>query len=139
LHQHIGEREEQAYEQRTRKIVAELAVHFEQGRDYRKAVDYLQQAGENVVRRSAYQEAISLLSKALALLKLLPDTLECAQQELMLQVTFGPALISIKGFTAPEVECIYAAPMRSVNKAAALGSLLRRWRASGASISCAGK
>ena len=49
LHQRIGEREEAAYGERAREIATELAVHFERGRDYRKAVQYLQQAGENAV------------------------------------------------------------------------------------------
>jgi predicted ATPase len=53
LHQQIGEREEQGYGEQVREIEAELALHFERGRDYRKAVQYLQQAGENAVRRSA--------------------------------------------------------------------------------------
>ena len=47
LHRQIGEREEQAYGDRAREIAAELAVHFERGRDYRRAIQYLQQAGEN--------------------------------------------------------------------------------------------
>ena len=59
LHQRIGEREEKGYGEQAREIAAELAVHFEQGRNYHKAVQYLQQAGENAVRRSANQEAIS--------------------------------------------------------------------------------
>ena len=57
-----------------REIAAELAVHFEQGRDYRRAVQYLQHAGENATRRLANTEAISLLTKGLELLKTLPDT-----------------------------------------------------------------
>ncbi len=47
LHQQIGEREEQGYGERAREIAAELALHFEQGREYRKAVQYLQHAGVN--------------------------------------------------------------------------------------------
>src|SRR5215472_4159224 len=58
LHKWIGEREEQAHGDRARTIAAELAVHFERGRDYRKAIRYLQQAGENALRRSANMEAI---------------------------------------------------------------------------------
>mgnify|MGYP007054690814 CR=1 FL=1 len=65
LHRQIGEREEQAYGERAREIAAELAVHFERGRDYRKAVQYLQHAGENAARRSAHHEAIGLLTKGL--------------------------------------------------------------------------
>ena len=86
------------------EIAAELAVHFERGRDYRRAIQYLQQAGENALRRSAYQEAISLLTKGLELLKTLPDTPERTQQELTLQLALGDALIAVKGYTAPEVE-----------------------------------
>jgi DNA-binding winged helix-turn-helix (wHTH) protein/predicted ATPase len=107
LHQRIGEREEQAYGEQAREIAAELALHFERGREYRKAVHYLQQAGENSSRRSAHQEAITLLTKGLELLKTLPDTPERIQQELRLQVTLGPALIAVKGFAAPEVGQTY--------------------------------
>ena len=49
LHRQIGEREEQGYGERAREIAAELAVHFERGRDYQRAVQYLQQAGENAI------------------------------------------------------------------------------------------
>ncbi len=41
LHQRIGEREEAAYGDRAGERAAELAVHFEQGREYRKAIQYL--------------------------------------------------------------------------------------------------
>ncbi|MBI3301936.1 MAG: hypothetical protein HYZ72_07650 [Deltaproteobacteria bacterium] len=87
-----------------RARAAELAVHFEQGRDYRRAVQYLQQAGENAIRRSAHVEAVSLLSKGLELLKTLPDTPERTQQELMLQVTLSVPLMMTKGYMAAEVE-----------------------------------
>ena len=104
LHQQIGEREEQAYGERAREIAAELALHFEWGREYRKAVQYLQQAGENAARRSAYPEALSLLTKGLELLKTLPDTSERAQQEITLQLALSMPLVATKGFAAPEVE-----------------------------------
>jgi predicted ATPase len=85
------------YGNRAREIAAELAVHFEQGRDYRRAVQYLQQAGENAVRRSTHQEAISLFTKGLELLNTLPDTPERAQQELRLQIVLGAPLMATKG------------------------------------------
>jgi len=108
LHRQIGEREEQAYGDRAREIAAGLAVHFERGRDYRRAIRYLQQAGENASQRNAYIEAISLLTKELELLKTLPDTPERAQQELALQIALGSVLIATKGYAAPEVERSYA-------------------------------
>jgi predicted ATPase len=103
-HLRMGEREETAYGQRAGEIAVELALHFEQGRNYRKAVQYLQQAGENAVRRSAHQEAIVLLTKGLEFLQIFPDTPERARQELTLQLALNNALILVKGFTAPEVE-----------------------------------
>ena len=107
LHQQIGEREEQAYGERAREIAAELAMHFERGWDYPRAVQYLQQAGENALHRSAHQEAISLLTKGLELLKTLPDTLDRAHQELTLHLALGPPLMATKGYAAPEIEDTY--------------------------------
>ena len=104
VHNWIGEREERAYGEQARVIAAELAVHFEQGRDYHKAVQYLQHAGQNANQRLAHQEAIAHLTKGLELLKLLPDTPEHTQQEFTLQATLGPLLIAGKGYGAPETE-----------------------------------
>jgi predicted ATPase/DNA-binding winged helix-turn-helix (wHTH) protein len=108
LHKWIGEREEQAYGDQARAIATELAVHFERGRNYHKAIRYLQQAGENALRRSAHQEAISLLTRGLELLTTLPDTPEHTQQELTLQLILGVPLMVTKGWSAPEVERVYA-------------------------------
>ena len=46
-HLRIGERKDAAWGPRAGEIAAELAVHFEQGRDVPRALRYLQQAGEN--------------------------------------------------------------------------------------------
>ena len=61
-----------------------LAMHFERGRDYSRAVKQLQLAGQQAVQRAAYVETISHVTTALELLKTLPDTVECAQRELSL-------------------------------------------------------
>ena len=108
LHQQIGERLEKAYGNQAREVAAELAVHFERGRDYRRAVQYLQHAGENATQRSAYIEATNLLTKGLELLKILPDTSLRSQQELRLLTTLGPALMATKGYGTTEVEQTYA-------------------------------
>lgn len=107
LHKRIGEREEQAYGDQTRAVAAELAVHFTQGREYHKAIKYLQQAGENALRRSAHQEAISLLAQGLKLIVTLPDTLERARQELTFQVALGTSLMATKGQGDPEAGVAY--------------------------------
>jgi predicted ATPase len=79
-------------------------VHFEQGRDYRRAIQYLQRAVQNAKERSAHTEAITLLTKALELLKTFPDTPERAQQELTLQIALGRLQMATKGFASPERE-----------------------------------
>jgi predicted ATPase len=106
-HQRIGERKEAAYGDRAGEIAAELAIHFEQGRAYGKALRYLNQAAEMALRRSANPEAINYLTKALGLLTFLPDTTERARQELTLQVALGAPLMMTKGYTAPDVKGVY--------------------------------
>jgi predicted ATPase len=109
LHQRIGEREEQAYGKQAREVAAELAVHFERGRDYRRAVQYLELAGKNALQRSAPQEAISYLSKGVELLKALPATPQRVQDELTLQIALGVSLIALRGcYAAQEAGKAYA-------------------------------
>jgi predicted ATPase len=98
---------EAAHQKQTDEIAAELAVHFEQGKDYGRAVRYLQQIGQNALRRAAYQDAVSSLTKGLELLQMLQDSPERIQQELGLQSTLGSALIVTKGYAVPEVERTY--------------------------------
>jgi len=107
LHQRIGERIEQGYSPQTREVAAALAVHFEQGRDFSRAIHYLRQAGENATRRSAHSEAVSLFTRGLALLQFLPRTAERTQQEIRLSLALGAPLITLKGYAAPEVEDVY--------------------------------
>jgi predicted ATPase len=107
-HRAIGTRLEAGYGAQAAERAAELALHFEHGRDHRRAVQYLRQAAEQALRRYAYQEASSHLRRGLTLLQSLPDTLERAQQELDLQLALGLALIASKGSVAPEVEQTYA-------------------------------
>ena len=86
---------------------AELAMHFEQGRDSPRAIHYLQQAAENAARRYANREALAHLTRGLELLKTLPATPERSQQELMLHLALGASLIATQGYAAPEVEQTY--------------------------------
>ena len=107
-HLRMGERQEVGYGRRANEIAVELALHFAEGREYRKAIHYLQQASETAVRRSANQEAISLLTKGLGLLKTLPPTPELVRQELGLQTTLGSVLMAAKGYSSPEAGQAYA-------------------------------
>jgi DNA-binding winged helix-turn-helix (wHTH) protein/predicted ATPase len=104
LHRRIGEREEEVYGEHAREIAAELAMHFERGRDYERATKYLQQAAVVTQRLYANEDAINLLSRALALLEQLPPGAKRDAQELNLQLTLAPLYRMTKGWTSPEVE-----------------------------------
>src|SRR5262249_36139195 len=85
-----------------------VAHHYTEAALPQPAVGYWQRAGQRALERSANLEAVAHLSKGLTLLQTLPDTATRTQHELDLQITLGPALVAIKGFTAPEVEQTYA-------------------------------
>jgi DNA-binding winged helix-turn-helix (wHTH) protein/predicted ATPase len=107
-HRQIGLRLEAGYGPQAQEIAAELAMHFVQGREAQRAVQYLRLAGENALRRNAHQEAVGQFTAALELLATLHETPERAQQELEVQIALGPALMATKGYAAPEVEQTYA-------------------------------
>ena len=108
FHQQIGVREEAAYGERAAERAAELAMHFERGQQPQQAITYLHLAAGVMLQRQAHQEAIASLHRALELLQSFPDSLARVAQELSLQVLLGVALMTSKGFAAPEAESAYA-------------------------------
>ena len=72
LHLKTGDLLLQHYGSQSRSIAAPLAVHFERGRDFRRAVEHLIQAGDNAVNLYASAEAAEYYSRALALAEKLP-------------------------------------------------------------------
>jgi predicted ATPase len=104
LHRRIGERGEDLYGERAGEIAAELAMHFERGRDYERATKYLQQAAAVAQRLYANEEAGSLLSRGLALLERLPPGTQRDAQELNLRLALAPLYRMTKGWTSPDVE-----------------------------------
>lgn len=108
LHEAVGSVLEAIYGGQTEQVAVQLARHFEQAGLVEKAVGYLLHAGKRAAQLSAYQEAISHLTKGLALLERLPGTAERAKTELNLQIALGAALIATKGFAAAEVEHTYS-------------------------------
>jgi predicted ATPase/DNA-binding winged helix-turn-helix (wHTH) protein len=107
LHRRIGEQEESLYGDRAWEIAAELAMHFERGRDYARAAKYLQQAADNDIRRFAYREAVGLSRRGLKLLEKLPASRERVWQELCLHIALGVPLIATEGYAAPDVGSAY--------------------------------
>ncbi|MSQ47734.1 MAG: hypothetical protein EXR78_04980 [Deltaproteobacteria bacterium] len=107
LHQRIGECIEQGYSNSKDEVATELSLHFEQGRDFHRTVQYLSYAAENAKQRCAYPEAIRHINKALVLLKALPESPGRTQQEILLQIALGISLMATQGFAATEVEKAY--------------------------------
>jgi len=108
LHEHTGQALEARYAPTLQEHYSDLAHHYSRSSNTVKAVEYLQLAGQQAVQRSAYTEAISHLTTALALVETWPDTPERTRQELALQIALGPPLIVTAGYTAPAVEQVYA-------------------------------
>ncbi len=84
-----------------------VAHHYTESGLAAQAVPYWQRAGQRAIARSANLEAINHLTRGLAVLKTLPETLQRTQQELTLQLALGTPLVMIKGYEAPEVEQAY--------------------------------
>ena len=103
LHRHIGEWKERKYRDQAAEIAGELARHFTEGRDYRRAVKYHYQVGKTALRHSAYREAIDHCKEGLGLLERVPDTSKYQWQEVALRKTLNTALIATQSFGAEEL------------------------------------
>ncbi len=69
LHQQAGERLLQHYGKRAPQIATQLAIHFEHGRDFPSAVEYLIHAGDHAARLYGYAEAERHYTRALNLVQ----------------------------------------------------------------------
>jgi class 3 adenylate cyclase/predicted ATPase len=107
LHERTAQAMETLYHDRLAEHYSELAHHYTCSGNREKAIEYLQLAGQQAVRRSANSEAIGHFTTALELLQTLPDTPERARQELTLHLALGSPLQATKGWSAPEVERVY--------------------------------
>ena len=69
LHRQAGEELLQHYGKQAPRIAAQLAMHFERGRDFERATEYLVQAGDNAAQLYANDEAEKHYSRALELVE----------------------------------------------------------------------
>src|SRR6185295_2922597 len=76
LHQQAGEQLLSHYGKRGPQIATQLAMHFEQGRDFPRAVEYLIHAGDHAAKLYGYAEAERHYTHALNLVEKLPDELQ---------------------------------------------------------------
>lgn len=107
LHKDMAVRGEIIYGNQASEIATELAMHFEQGHDYKRAAIYLQKGADKAIRRFAYREAVGLSRRGLELLEKLPDTVDRREQELYLHLTLGLPLIATQGYAAADVGSAY--------------------------------
>ena len=85
-----------------------LANHFSEAGLIEEAIPCWQRAGQQALQKSANKEAIRHLAKGLEQLGVLPETPQHLQQELMLRIALGAALMVTKGFASSEAQNVYA-------------------------------
>jgi adenylate cyclase len=99
---------ESAYRDSAGEISAELAWHFEQGRDSARAQRYHEIAAQRAWRHAALREAVAHLRAALSIVSRLPECPARDQLELELRVGLAAALQNAQGWGSPEVQQMYA-------------------------------
>jgi DNA-binding winged helix-turn-helix (wHTH) protein/tetratricopeptide (TPR) repeat protein len=107
MHQLVGLTVESAWDGRAAEEAANLAMHFETGRDWHRAVKYLRLAARAATRQYAHREAASYLSRALEAVDRLPEGAR-AEHELDVLKSLAVNLQVTRGFAAPEVEAVHA-------------------------------
>jgi predicted ATPase len=91
-HARIGARLAQGFGAQAGDLAAALALHCIRGRLLPQAVQYLRQAGEKAMARSAYREAVGYFEQALDALPHLPETLDTRAQAIDLRLALRSAL-----------------------------------------------
>ncbi|TIS47560.1 AAA family ATPase [Mesorhizobium sp.] len=103
LHAGIANAIEQRFPEMVQTQPELLAQHFTEAGLPEPAITYWLKAGQAEIARSATEEAITHLTRGLELLEALPDDGTQWRQELELQVALAVALMTAKGWAAPEV------------------------------------
>ncbi len=80
FHQRIGKAMERLWSDSAAQVAPELARHFQEGRDWARAVRYLRLAAENDVGRYAWREAVANLDLALEPAAKLPEAARMQMQ-----------------------------------------------------------
>lgn len=126
LHRSLGEWLSTAYSPNRTELASELALHFEEGGDYERAVHYMLLSAENATRRFADRDAIAIVTHAQGLFpKLNPEI--ASTREILASALIGNAHYALGEITAAakayEMEATQAA--KAGNKEAQLAALSR--------------
>jgi predicted ATPase/DNA-binding SARP family transcriptional activator len=107
LHETVGKTLEALYGEQRNEIAIQLAHHFSQAGIAEKAIDYLQEAGDEAKRISANVESINHFTNGLDLIQKIAKGSKRNQKELELQLSMGVALIAAKGYADQDVESAF--------------------------------
>jgi len=126
FHRKLAERMEASFSAPAPSVIAELALHFEEGREYERAIHYLILVSENAARRYALQNAIDVLQHALELLSnLTPESR--IKLELQIRQRIGDTYYSLgEMFQSAEVYAASASSAEQSGLAAELVNALIR-------------
>ncbi len=107
FHARIAQVLEERFPERVESEPEVIARHYEEAGLVEQAIAQYERAGERAKRRSASEEAIGHLRRAIALLATLPETPARDQQELGLQLAIGAPLSAARSWSDPECEAAY--------------------------------
>ncbi|MBN2319401.1 MAG: AAA family ATPase [Acidobacteria bacterium] len=122
FHRRIAAFLEQEDGRQPQELYAQLAMHYDRGRDYRCAVRHYRKAVDNAGARYAEHESLELATRGIQLLEMLPASPERTELEIHLQNALGTALISTEG---PGAEKARQAFSRARDLFSSLGPALR--------------
>jgi len=107
LHARVAQVLEERFPERVASEPEVVARHAEAAGLADTAVTYYQRAGERAQERSAHEEAITQLRKAIALVETLPAGPERDEREAEVQLALGTALMAARGYAHAEAEAAY--------------------------------
>ena len=107
FHARIAQVIEELFPQDIESAPEMIARHYDEAGLAAPAIVHYQRAGERAAERSANQESIVQLRRALELLATLPEAPERNQRELGLQMAVGMALSAARGWGDPECEAAF--------------------------------
>jgi DNA-binding SARP family transcriptional activator/predicted ATPase len=106
LHRRVAQALQTIYAEDLAPVSGQIASHYERAGMIEQALPFYQRAAAVARHVYANEDAISLLSRSLELLDLLPAGAKRDKQELGLRLALAPLYQVTKGWTAPELESI---------------------------------
>ena len=85
-----------------------VAHHYAAAQMNAEALDYWAKAGQHAIGTASYAEAIHHFGSGLEHLSALPHTPQRSRREIELRALLGLALITTRGYAAPEVEATFS-------------------------------